>query len=153
MKSEYFDFVVVGSGLAGLTYALRAAEYGRVCILTKADVTASNTSEAQGGIAAAVGEADSWELHEQDTLIAGAGICDEQAVRFLVQEAPAAIQWLIEIGAKFDASGDDLSLHREGGHSRNRIVHHADKTGAEVERAMVEAIKRHPESPCFRTRL
>ncbi len=92
MKSEYFDFVVVGSGLAGLTYALRAAEYGRVCILTKADVTASNTSEAQGGIAAAVGEADSWELHEQDTLIAGAGICDEQAVRFLVQEAPAAIQ-------------------------------------------------------------
>jgi L-aspartate oxidase len=135
------DFLVIGSGLAGLSYALRAAESGRVCVLTKGEITDSNTSWAQGGIAAAVGEADSWELHEQDTLIAGAGLCDERAVRFLVQQAPGAIQWLIDLGARFDSNGIDLTLGREGGHSRNRIVHHADKTGWEVERAVVAAVR------------
>ncbi len=88
MKSEQFDFLAIGSGLAGLTYALTAAERGSVCVLTKADVEDANTSYAQGGIAAAVGEADSWHLHEQDTLVAGAGLCDPAAVRFLVQNAP-----------------------------------------------------------------
>ncbi len=141
MHTERFDFLVIGSGLAGLTYALKASQFGRVCVLTKGEVTESNTSWAQGGIAAAVGEADSWELHERDTLIAGAGLCDENAVRHLVQHAPEAIRWLIQLGAQFDFSGSDLALGREGGHSRNRIVHHADATGAEVERAMVAATR------------
>src|SRR5204863_6168750 len=86
----------------------------------------------------------SWELHERDTLIAGAGLCDEAAVRFLVQNAPSAIAWLMGLGARFDEEHGELSLGREGGHSRNRIVHHADKTGWEIERAVVEAVRRDP---------
>lgn len=145
MPLQRFDYLAIGSGLAGLTFALRAAKHGRVCVLTKAQVTDSNTNYAQGGIAAAVGEADSWELHERDTLVAGAGLCDPDAVRFLVQRAPKAIQWLMEIGAKFDTDEAGVpALGREGGHSRNRIVHHADNTGAEIERAMVEAVRAHP---------
>ncbi|MCO5298292.1 MAG: L-aspartate oxidase [Fimbriimonadaceae bacterium] len=139
MRAETFDFLVIGSGLAGLTYALRASEHGTVAVLTKSDVAESNTNYAQGGIAAAVGEADSWELHEQDTLVAGAGLCDAAAVRHLVQNAPAAIAWLRDLGANFDPD-----LGREGGHSRNRIVRHADRTGGEVERAMVHAVGTHP---------
>lgn len=139
-----FDSIVVGSGLAGMTFALESAKHGRVCVLTKCDVSESNTNYAQGGIAAAVGETDSWKLHEQDTLIAGAGICDPAAVRFLVQNAPEAIQWLISMGARFDIHGEDLALGREGGHSQSRIVHHADKTGWEVERALVSQAKRNP---------
>jgi L-aspartate oxidase len=142
-----FDHLVIGSGLAGLTYALEASRSGSVCVLTKAGVFESNTSYAQGGIAAAVGEADSWELHERDTLEAGAGLCDREAVRFLVQRAPEAIQWLQDLGAKFDrrsgTGSSSLALGREGGHSRNRIVKHADRTGWEIERAMVEAIRSH----------
>jgi L-aspartate oxidase len=149
MDAHRFDFLVIGSGLAGLTYALRAAEHGTVCVLTKGEVSESNTSWAQGGIAAAVGEADSWELHERDTLIAGAGLCDEKAVRFLVQNAPEAINWLIALGARFDAAGGDLVLGREGGHSRNRIVHHADKTGWEIERAVVAAVRQNPKISVF----
>lgn len=139
MRAEQFDFVVIGSGLAGLTFALHAAPHGRVAVLTKGTVTDSNTSWAQGGIAAAVGESDSWELHEQDTLVAGAGLCDPQAVRFLVQQAPSAIEWLSSLGARFD-----IELGREGGHSRHRIVHHADKTGWEVERAVASAVRANP---------
>lgn len=142
---ESTDYLVIGSGLAGLTFALRAAEHGNVTVLTKASIVDSNTNWAQGGIAAAVGESDSWELHEEDTLIAGAGLCDKRAVRFLVQNAPAAIEWLRELGARFDLRGsNDLDLGREGGHSRHRIVHHADKTGWEVERAVTEAVRRTP---------
>src|SRR6476659_11339448 len=102
MTQESIDYLVIGSGLAGLTFALRAAETGNVMVLTKAQMTDANTSYAQGGIAAAVGEADSWEMHEEDTLIAGAGLCDPKAVRFLVKQAPDAIQWLIELGTQFD---------------------------------------------------
>jgi L-aspartate oxidase len=149
LQPKRYDFLVIGSGLAGLTYALRAAEHGRVAVLTKGDVTDSNTSWAQGGIAAAMDEADSWELHEQDTLVAGAGLCDPKAVRFLVQEAPAAINWLVSLGARFDLNGTDLALGREGGHSRNRIVHHADRTGFEVERAMVAAVRSNPNIDVF----
>jgi L-aspartate oxidase len=137
---QEFDHVVIGSGLAGLTYALKSE--GTVCILTKGDVTDSNTNWAQGGIAAAVGEADDWVLHERDTLIAGAGLCDVEAVRFLVQNAPASIEWLQSLGARFDLEKGDFALGREGGHSRNRIVHHADKTGWEVERAVSAAVKK-----------
>jgi L-aspartate oxidase len=144
MNRENFDYLVIGSGLAGLTFALRAAETGNVAVLTKAQMSDANTSYAQGGIAAAVGEADSWALHEEDTLVAGAGLCDPKAVRFLVQRAPSAIQWLIGLGTRFDMdSGGDLALGREGGHSRNRIIHHLDKTGWEVERAMIAAVQSH----------
>lgn len=149
MNPSRYDFLVIGSGLAGLSFALRAAEKGRVCVLTKGEVTDSNTSWAQGGIAAAMDEADSWELHEQDTLIAGAGLCDPAAVRALVQKAPGAINWLTSIGARFDQNGDDLHLGREGGHSRNRIVHHADKTGWEIERAVVAAVRQNPQIEVF----
>ncbi|MBS1713175.1 MAG: L-aspartate oxidase [Armatimonadetes bacterium] len=138
MTSESFDYLVIGSGLAGLTFALSAAEHGSVCVLTKAQITESNTNYAQGGIAAAVGEADDWQLHEQDTLTAGAGLCDPEAVRHLVRQAPAAIEWLKGLGARFD-----LELGREGGHSRSRIVHHADKTGWEVERVVSDAVRRN----------
>jgi L-aspartate oxidase len=136
------DFLVIGSGLAGLTFALRASEHGTVCVLTKDEVSESNTRYAQGGIAAAVGEADSWALHEADTLVAGAGLCNPDAVRFLVQRAPSAIDWLMHLGARFDQErGGDLALGREGGHGMNRIVHHQDRTGWEVERAMTEAVQ------------
>lgn len=148
MDVRRFDAVVVGSGLAGLTFALRAAEVGKVCVITKAELYETNTNYAQGGIAAAVGETDSWQLHEEDTLIAGGGLNDREAVRFLVQRAPDAIDWLISIGARFDGDTGPgharlLELGREGGHSRNRIVHHADKTGWEIERAVIEAVRRH----------
>ncbi|MCC7435901.1 MAG: L-aspartate oxidase [Methanoregulaceae archaeon] len=140
------SYVAVGSGLAGLAFALRVAESGhRVTVLTKAQVAEANTSYAQGGIAAAVGEADSWKLHEQDTLTAGAGLCDPAAVRFLVQHAPDAIDWLKAVGTRFDTEADgDLALGREGGHSRHRIVHFADRTGWEIERAVVQAVREHP---------
>lgn len=140
METIRSDFLVIGSGLAGLTYALRAAEHGTVCVVTKDLVTESNTRYAQGGIAAAVGEADSWRLHEADTLTAGGGLCDPQAVRFLVQHAPQAIEWLTTIGAHFDMKDGELALGREGGHGVNRIVHHQDRTGWEVERAISEAV-------------
>lgn len=142
---ERFRYLVIGSGLAGLTFALQASKHGSVAVLTKAQVAEANTSYAQGGIAAAVGEADSWELHEQDTLVAGAGLCDPEAVRFLVQQAPGAIEWLSSLGARFDTEGDgDYALGREGGHSRHRILHHADKTGWEIERVVVNAVREDP---------
>jgi L-aspartate oxidase len=137
---QEFDHIVIGSGLAGLTYALKSP--GSVCVLTKGEITDSNTNWAQGGIAAAVGEADDWVLHERDTLIAGAGICNLDAVRFLVQNAPDSIEWLRSLGARFDLEKGELDLGREGGHSRNRIVHHADRTGREVERAVSVAVRR-----------
>ncbi|MCX7800412.1 MAG: L-aspartate oxidase [Fimbriimonadales bacterium] len=146
MAPVEFDFLVLGSGLAGLSFALEAARHGTVGVLTKAQAEESNTGYAQGGIAAAVGEADSWELHERDTLVAGAGLNDVRAVRFLVRQAPAAIEWLRSLGARFDVRPEDNSLRlgREGGHSRSRIVHHADNTGWEIERAVVEAVRSKP---------
>jgi L-aspartate oxidase len=146
VTSERFDFLVIGSGLAGLSYALEVVKHGTVCVITKGGLFESNTSYAQGGIAAAIGEADSWELHEADTLGAGAGLCDEKAVRFLVQNAPAAIEWLMQVGVTFDERNNgDLALGMEGGHSRHRIVHHQDRTGWEVERAITEAVRAEPK--------
>lgn len=149
-KAQYFRFLAIGSGLAGLSYALQTSEHGSVAILTKAEVTDANTSYAQGGIAAAVGEADSWHLHERDTMIAGAELSDPDAVRFLVQRAPSAIEFLRKTGARFDLSEEgELELGREGGHSMNRIVKHSDTTGWEIERAVVEAVKSNPAIRVF----
>lgn len=148
--TEQFDFLVVGSGIAGLTFALKAIGHGSVCVVTKQDLPESNTAYAQGGIAASVGEMDSWSLHEQDTLTAGAGLCDPDAVRLVVREAPRLVHWLIDIGAQFDRTpGPDglpqLALGREGGHSRNRILHSADRTGWEIMRALAEATRSQPD--------
>jgi len=141
-----YDFLVLGSGSAGLTFALRASEGGRVALITKKERTDSNTNWAQGGIAGVMAPDDNTELHVQDTLIAGAGLCNEEAVRVLVSEGPDRIRELIEFGAQFNRErSGELSLGREGGHSRRRIIHTADLTGREVERTLVDAVRTHPK--------
>ncbi|MBC2875667.1 MULTISPECIES: L-aspartate oxidase [Streptomyces] len=139
------DVVVIGSGVAGLTVALRCAAAGaRVAVVTKARLDAGSTRWAQGGIAAALGEGDTPAQHLDDTLVAGVGLCDEEAVRTLVTEGPDAVRRLMATGARFDAdpATGEVLLGREGGHHRNRIVHAGgDATGAEVSRALVEAVR------------
>jgi len=138
------DVAIVGSGIAGLTTALHITRHSalRVMLVTKDVLAAGSTRWAQGGIAAALGAEDSPEQHFVDTVVAGAGICDEAAVRALVREGPAAVRELAEIGARFDRTGDGaLSLTREGGHHRDRIAHAGgDATGAEIERALVTRV-------------
>ncbi|MEV7614696.1 L-aspartate oxidase [Streptomyces sp. NPDC089799] len=138
------DVVVVGSGVAGLTAALRCAAAGRrTVVVTKARLDDGSTRWAQGGIAAALGEGDTPEQHLDDTLVAGAGLCDEAAVRLLVTEGPDAVRRLIDTGAEFDrdAGTGEIELTREGGHHRRRIAHAGgDATGAEISRALVEAV-------------
>ncbi|MFJ8661015.1 L-aspartate oxidase [Streptomyces sp. NPDC093795] len=138
------DVVVVGSGVAGLTAALRCTAAGlRTVVVTKARLDDGSTRWAQGGIAAALGEGDTPEQHLDDTLVAGAGLCDERAVHALVTEGPDAVRRLIETGADFDKTADgEIALTREGGHHRRRIAHAGgDATGAEISRALVEAIR------------
>ncbi len=142
---QTFDYLVLGSGSAGLTFALRVCEQARVALVTKKERTDSSTNWAQGGIAGVFGPDDDLELHVQDTLIAGAGLCHEEAVRVLVSEGPDRIRELVEFGASFNRNAQgDLALGREGGHSRRRIIHTADLTGKEVERTLVDAARRHP---------
>lgn len=147
------DFVIVGSGIAGLRAALELAPQGSVLVLTKDAVAESATHYAQGGIAAALGEDDAVELHEQDTLIAGDGLCTPEAVRVLVEEGPQAIRELLDWGADFDRVGDDLARTREAAHSRSRILHaHGDSTGREIAETLarrvgeVEAIRILPHA-------
>ncbi|OKI07255.1 L-aspartate oxidase [Streptomyces sp. CB02923] len=139
------DVVVVGSGVAGLTAALRCAAAGRrTVVVTKARLDDGSTRWAQGGIAAALGEGDTPEQHLEDTLVAGAGLCDETAVRTLVTEGPDAVRRLIATGARFDTDpgSDEIALTREGGHHRRRIAHAGgDATGAEISRALVDAVR------------
>jgi L-aspartate oxidase len=141
------DFLVIGSGVAGLSFALEASEFGDVVVLTKRSADESNTKYAQGGIAAVLSSADSFEAHIADTLEAGSGLCHERTVEICVREGPARVRRLQEIGARFDrAEGSkdeaDLDLHLEGGHSARRVAHSADMTGREVERALLEAVQR-----------
>lgn len=140
------DVVVVGSGVAGLTVALRCAAAGaKVTVVTKARLDDGSTRWAQGGIAAALGEGDTPGQHLEDTLVAGAGLCDEDAVRALVTEGPDAVRRLIATGARFDTDEDsgEILLTREGGHHRRRIAHAGgDATGAEISRALVDAVRR-----------
>jgi L-aspartate oxidase len=144
MKREV-DFLVIGSGLAGLSYALKVADFGKVCIVTKGKLDESNTKYAQGGIASVTYEPDNFEKHVKDTLISGDGLCDENIVRMVVTEAPEQIRQLIAWGAEFDKKPDGtFDLAKEGGHSENRILHHKDITGFEIERALCEQVRKHP---------
>ncbi len=147
-----FDYLVLGSGIAGLFFALKAARRGRVAIITKKNKAESNTNYAQGGIAAVTSKEDSFELHLRDTLEAGAGLCNEQAVRTIVEEGPSCIAELIELGMQFSErklpGGSELDLGREGGHSKRRILHAKDITGREVERALLAAAARQ-ENICI----
>jgi L-aspartate oxidase len=143
------DYLVIGSGVAGLSFALEAAASGDVLIVTKRSAEESNTKYAQGGIAAVLGEGDSFEAHIDDTIRAGAGLCHDRAVEVCVREGPARIKMLRDAGAKFDpaagATDDaDLDLHLEGGHTARRVAHAADMTGREVERALLAAVARSP---------
>lgn len=143
--AERFDFLVIGSGAAGLSFALRAARHGSVALVTKKESAESNTNYAQGGIAAVMDPSDDVEAHVRDTLEAGAGLCREDVVRLVVREGPERVRELLALGARFDRGADGaLHLGREGGHSANRIVHAADMTGREVERALLEAVRAHP---------
>src|SRR5271169_1014593 len=153
---KQFDYLVLGSGIAGLTFALKVASRGRVAIVTKKDRAESNTNYAQGGIASVTSKEDSFELHMHDTLAAGAGLCKENVVRTIVEEGPERIQELIELGMKFserdapsEDGGKELDLGREGGHSKRRILHAKDVTGREIERALLNAVSRQPNIQIF----
>lgn len=131
------DFLVVGAGVAGLRAAIELAAAGTVLVLAKDSLSESSSEYAQGGIAAALSDDDDIELHEQDTLAAGDGLCNPQAVRALVEEGPAAIEELIGFGANFDREGTELLFAREGAHSRSRVLHaQGDSTGHEIARAL-----------------
>ncbi|MFH1276988.1 MAG: L-aspartate oxidase [Candidatus Eisenbacteria bacterium] len=144
MAHRECDFLVLGSGIAGLVYALKVAGAGRVLVVTKKKSAETNTNLAQGGIAAVMGADDSPEIHLQDTLKCGEGLTDEGVARMVVGRGPALIEELLEWGVRFSMDGKGLALGREGGHSRRRIVHAKDATGREVERGLLEALKDHP---------
>jgi L-aspartate oxidase len=138
------DFLVIGSGIAGLSFALKASEEGDVVIVTKKEDSESNTNYAQGGIASVLAKDDSFELHVQDTLNGGAGLCKPEVVRKVVEAGPGCIQELIQAGVQFTRKRDEedeFDLGLEGGHSRNRVVHAADLTGKEVESSLLRAVK------------
>ena len=141
------DFLVIGSGIAGLTLALKAAEFGRVVIVTKRNISESNTMYAQGGIASVWSSEDTFEKHINDTLIAGDGLCNRNIVEMTVRQGPDRIKELIEMGVGFTYRPDGLNefdLAREGGHSKRRILHADDLTGQEVEKALIKRVKENP---------
>jgi len=144
-----FDFLVIGSGIAGLSYALKASRYGSVAIVTKKQKAESNTNYAQGGVAAVMSAVDSYELHVKDTLSVGMGLCHRDAVEVMVREGPARILELIQFGTQFTQNDGTLDLGREGGHSLNRIVHAKDFTGREIERALLHAVSESPDITVF----
>lgn len=145
MNKKEVDFLVIGSGIAGISYALKVAEHGKVLMLTKSDEDESNTKYAQGGIAAVMYEPDSYHKHIEDTLICGDGICDEKVVKIVIEESTQRINELINWGTQFDKTeSGNFDLAKEGGHSEKRILHHKDNTGFEIERALLEQAHQHP---------
>ncbi|MFI3291150.1 MAG: L-aspartate oxidase [Opitutales bacterium] len=140
-----FDIVVVGSGIAGLSYALKCANLGkRVCIITKKSVCDTNTNKAQGGIASVTSGLDDFKSHIKDTLIAGDGLCDEAIVKQIIEAGPSAIRDLIENGVEFTSNNGEVALGKEGGHSQRRILHVKDYTGKAIEEALVEKTRNNP---------
>ncbi|QXL83736.1 L-aspartate oxidase [Comamonas sp. NLF-1-9] len=149
MQELDFDVVIVGSGLAGLSAALRLAPTHRVALLTKRAIEDGSSQWAQGGIAAVLGEGDSFEAHVHDTFIAGAGLCAPDATRLVVEQAPECIAWLRALGVAFSLEEGQLHLTREGGHSERRIVHAQDATGAAVQRTLIDAVHATPGITVF----
>ena len=143
-----FDFLVIGSGVAGMSYALQVAESGRgrVALVCKTNIEEANTAKAQGGVASVTNlEVDNFQKHITDTLIAGDYISDRRAVEQVVKRGPEGIRRLVQWGVNFDRKENgEFDLHREGGHSEFRILHHADDTGFEIQRGLIEAVKQHP---------
>src|SRR3989449_1239672 len=152
-----YDFVVIGSGIAGLAFALKAARHGSVAVITKRKGTDTNTAWAQGGIACVTSDEDSFELHVRDTLEAGAGLCDEAVVRTIVTEGPERIHELAELGLQFDErliSGHrELDLGKEGGHSKRRVLHVRDATGKEIEQTLLRELARQPYAELLENRM
>lgn len=145
-----YDFLVIGSGIAGMSFALKVAHKGKVAILCKTNMEEANTHYAQGGVAAVTKPTDNFEDHVVDTLIAGDGICDEKVVRKVIEEAPGQIKQLLEWGVDFDKNEKgDFDLHKEGGHSDFRILHHKDNTGEEIQDSLIETVKKHPNIDVF----
>lgn len=148
-----FDVLVVGSGLAGLSAALHLAAHGRVAVITKGRIDEGASGQAQGGIAAVLSGDDSLDAHVQDTLVAGAGLSDPEATRFVVEQAPQCIAWLEGLGVPFTREGAALHLTREGGHSARRIAHAADATGAAVQKTLIERVRQTPAIHVFEQHL
>ncbi len=146
---EKYDFLVLGSGGAGLSYALRVARFGSVAVITKKDSAESNTNYAQGGLASVVASEDRFEDHINDTIVAGAGLCHQEIVEMVVREGPSVVRELLDWGARFSTKEGKLDLGREGGHSQNRIVHAADRTGKEIEETLLSAISKHTNIHVF----
>ncbi len=146
-----FDFVVVGSGIAGMSFALKVAHKGKVALLCKTELVEANTTLAQGGISSVTNYIlDNYEKHIEDTLIAGDGICDIKAVEKVVTNAPEEIKQLLEWGVDFDKTPDgSFDLHKEGGHSEFRILHHKDSTGAEIQNSLIKRVRQHPNIEVF----
>src|ERR1700759_895217 len=140
------DFLVIGSGIAGLSFALKAAKHGKVLIVTKSNEDESNTKYAQGGVAVVVDKKeDSFEKHINDTLISGDGLCDKEVVEIVGKEGPDRIREIIEYGTNFDKTNEGFyDLAKEGGHSEFRVLHYKDITGYEIERALLEQIHNNP---------
>ena len=143
------DFLVVGSGIAGLNFALKVAKYGHVTIVTKKEIMESNTNLAQGGIAAVTQKDDSVQLHIEDTIRAGSGLSDKRIVKLLAEKGPEAIQNLLSFGVNFDKVNDELHLTTEGGHSMARVLHSGDTTGKEIEHAMTESVRENKDIEVF----
>ena len=140
-----FDFLVIGSGIGGLGFALKVAKQGTVGVICKGKADQTNTSFAQGGLSAVTDSKDTFEVHVADTLTAGAGLCDEKMVRLLAEKAPLCIQELQQLGVNFTRNPEgNLDLGREGGHSHNRIVHTHDFTGFSIQQALFKAVKNNP---------
>jgi L-aspartate oxidase len=144
-----YDFLIIGTGIAGLSYALKAARVGSVAIITKKEKAESNTNYAQGGVAAVMSAVDSFDLHVKDTLATGMGLSHRDAVEVMVREGPERLRELIDVGVRFTHKGGALDLGREGGHSTNRIVHANDLTGREIERALLQAVSESPAITTF----
>ena len=145
-----FDFLVIGSGIAGISFALKASRYGKVALMSKSTLEETNTAYAQGGIAAVTNSPDSFEKHIEDTLIAGDGHCDLVAVEKVIKEAPAQIEELLSWGIDFDKDEKGgFDLHKEGGHSEFRILHHKDNTGYEIQQALIRKVRSNKNIEIF----